>query len=586
MATMVRPKEHPVESLPSDQVSLLLRTLALHRSLLDAAHQDAKRFANGARPCYVLDYELIHRFIYDQRENPEAVVEFWHLLQQEDIKFIIGHGTIIEILYRVERATGIHLPLLEGVNTYEDFLARWPILSDGLDKSLRRLIQRAPQHGRAMYRLAQVLKRRNLLHIWHLEHRLGTGLLDKDAYAAVLGALDSVRPGKHYSNAADAMNFANVVGLRDAWVGTGESLFPFLLTDTRPLLDESQWAADPYADKLGYEGTVSRTPLMAIYSHLFLPTHPSLAVDVANKTADLKLDAAVLERDLQHSPGYQDDLVYDENWDAIVSHKGVSEPLAQQLRRLSNFVRDPAISQSQRIYDNSKLTAANSAGQYGGATPLDSPRQVFDIVLNVSQVLSEQGNPTPDLGALWSSVIDRQVERASNWTTLRYFRADDADAGIPYLEAERHSGYTVFRWPSRGSGAELISAFSQSYERHGLSAVELYVGAEYEVVKFQAELPLTFDEIVDGLRQAESDDEEFGEILWVRTNAEPYDLYGDIIPANPGVDPIVGVTATDYDIAHLREFYWATSSRFIFGAWLGAIILDAQGEEWIPDASL
>ncbi|MCU1528714.1 MAG: hypothetical protein JWP75_2477 [Frondihabitans sp.] len=575
-----------MDSLTSEQVSLLLRSLKLHRSLLDATHQDAVRLMDGTRPCYVVDYQLLHRFMYNEDDNAEALVEFLYLLQQDEVQLILGHGTAIEILYRVQRTTGIPVQLLQSVSGYESFIASFPILSTRLDETLADVVKEAPQHGRAIARLADVLQHKNVQYIWHIEGQRDASVLDREAYNAALGVLNSVRKKRYYPNAADAMNFADVVGLRRLQVNNPSEAFPFLLTDTRPLLDEARWANDPVAERLAYTGQVSRNPLTAIYSHLFLPNDVTWAQEATTKTIDLAFEIALLERTLRKSKGYKQRVSLHEgdDWEDIATHKRVTPSLSRQLTLLSDFLSDPIVTEFQRIYDNSRLTVANWTAQRGDVNPIDSPQRVFDVVMSVAKVLNEQAQPDTGVANLWSSLLERHIDPSPEWTTLTYRQTGQSRPAGYYLQVERQAKFTTFRWPNGTETPDLLKAFTAAFRRHGVSEVVFYAGTDSEVISFRCILPVTNEDLRSGIQEASEKIEGLGQVLWLRMSHELFDLYADLIlTEGPDEDSIIGVSVSSEDAldgGHLRELYWATSRRFLFGSWFDSVVADATSGQF------
>ncbi|WP_157441407.1 hypothetical protein [Actinoplanes awajinensis] len=591
MKALLPIEERPrVDSLPSDQVRLLLHTMRLHRSLLEAAHQDAKRLAtDGVHPCYLIDYQLLHRFIYDQGRTPESLVEFWYLLEQQDITLIVGHGTFIEVLHRVQRSTKIHLPRVAGIESYEHFVNRLGVLSSFYDfhELLDTLIRKDRHHARAIKRLADVLQRKNIEYIWDLGASAGETLLDQNTYVNALDVLSSIRPSRKsvYPNAADAMNIADVAGLRSMSERGAYPGYCFMLTDTRPLLDERNWARDPHMDRTGYASAVSRTPVAAIYSHLVLPSDGAAAGQVADNTVRLMYDAAKIEKELRSSAGYRGPIsMGNDRWEDIAAEGRVTPELIQQLGLLSRFVGDPVIAETQRMYDNSRRAMAIWSAQYGDRQAVESPLRLFDVILSLSRVLGQQDRPLSDLASFWQSVIERSADHAGDWWTLTYQRRGEGPDGVPYLEVERHRDFAIVRWPSSASLENVLAAFAAIFARHGIKHVVLLLGMECDVIKFDAELPVTPEEFQAGIREAEDGfaRDGLGKPLWLRMNAEPFDLYADLFPSQPGLDPVLGICGTGLDFLHIRELYQATAQRFLFDSWFDAVLADAARDEWRP----
>jgi hypothetical protein len=76
---------------------------------LEASHLDARRRAeHGLAPCYVVDYEQLHRYMYRPRDEPQGdVVELEYLFAQPGIWFVVGHGTRLELKRRLADLVGV-----------------------------------------------------------------------------------------------------------------------------------------------------------------------------------------------------------------------------------------------------------------------------------------------------------------------------------------------------------------------------------------------------------------------------------------------------------------------------------------------
>ena len=587
-----RPESPPaLDSLPSDQITMLLRTIRLHRDLLDAAHQDAKRLAScGFGPCYLLDYQLLYRRMYGA---PESVVEMQHLLRQDDLTFIIGHGTMMEICFHVHEMTNIDLRYTRyPISDYDRLSTSFPLVTAASELNISlELLLKGTKHVKALENLRDVLERKNVEYLWVIEKDLGESVVDQHAYEVALRLLKSFpgRERKLYSNIADALNFASVVGLRRVWTARPDAtLFPYLLTETDPLLEEEEWADDPETQRWGFTPTVTRKTINAFYSYLTLSQcapgflnssqlDREQAARLADRAVELTLKAARIETQLKSSHGYADgppSSIAESTWEDIAIGGRVSDSLAEQLKLLSTFIRDPVIAEAQRVYDNVRRTVANLSTPVGIPQAASSTRRLFDIILSLSRVLSEKTIPGESISFLWSSAVERKVVDAQRWQTLSYSRHDEDVASPPYLEVEKHENFSIVRWPTRVDLKTLLTLFSTSFERHNVDKGVLYVGLRDEVLIFEMSPPVTLEELYEVV-PTKADTGERMKVHWIRFDSEPMDLYADVL-TEVNVDPIVGIIATKFEVDHVVELFKTTSSRFLFDSWLRAVLFDAE----------
>jgi hypothetical protein len=565
-------EKRPGGELPlgSDQVFLLLRTLRQHRQLLEAAHQDAKRLlAAETPPCYVVDYEELHRYMYDAEARPETLVQLEYLFSHEDITFIIGYGTALEVLHRIRLISGFDASTMPGRQLRLDDLMRELSPLDKLrfdpDLSLRRIIERTPHHVVAISRLYDLLSQENFVDVSEIEKRLGGDIIDMEAFETMLAALQIARPHLTYPNIADAWNFGTVVGLRRFSGKDGFDFFPYLLTDTRPLLDERNWANDPSAEAWGFDGRVSRRPLSGAYSHVVstLEPDPSTACD---HTARLICQIGAAELDLRLSRGYQLPVPQWEEFELedLESLSQAGSELQSRLQASAEFASDSVVSEAQRILDNTRQAIANWRTLQGDVRRIESPRKLFDIIVGVSRALTTPLSHPQTLQTLWDTAINRTSAEGISFLAKRY--ADVAEPSYPYIEIEKHEeGYFVFRWPTNLAIEQLLDAFVWAFSRHAAETVELHVGTGERIHTFDATFPLSFSDIRKELGSPPR---------WIRMDGRDFDLYADIL-TDPGVTPEVGVLVSNPNRTHLAELYSATCARFLFRSLLLKVFEDA-----------
>ncbi|HEV2755996.1 MAG TPA: hypothetical protein VG318_09500 [Actinomycetota bacterium] len=541
------------------EISVLLKSLALHRSMLEAAHQDAKRLAEfSLSAAYVVDYQLLHRYMFPLEGKPEWIAELDYLFDDPKTSFFVGTGTLLEILHRVRKSTGIDLTAVQvpDYDLYASFIQGAMVklsdttVGDAITRALTRL--------------------HDLINRPHFSYVPDVSPIDNpDVEAAFLTAFDifqRIRPGKYFPNIADALNFADVVKVRKT--NEDVNVFPYYLTDTIPLLNETVWAHDPVVEAWGFEATITRTPLAAIYSKILLEleSNPASAAEYALR---LILRAGTSEFNLRSSDKYRS--VISERSETFLAERqpeGAPSEIVKQLRHLSDFVSDPLISRAQDLYDASRLAETNwEAVREGTAPAVEPTRRVFDLVIAISGSLSEKLRRGAAFHDVWRNVVKVTVDTDSpGRSTARY--CETVKSRRAYLEAEFYleEKFWIFRWPTALNLEQILDRFILTLAREDAEAAVLHVGLSDQVQAFNAKFPVTLDDLKSALGDAS--------IYWIRFSHHSIDLYADIVMTSEA-NPIVGVFKRDPDIEQLLDLYEATSSRFLFRSWLREMFEDA-----------
>lgn len=568
---MVRVDAAPdkVASLSAGQVESLLRTLEIHRDLLQVGHEDARRLAHhGLRPSYLLDFELIYRYVFKPEDRPEWTSELQYLLGRESTRFLIGPGTRLEIeqfMYSAGfyiDADGNPQQLTPGVGSQEVY---------GLDAETVEV---------GVYRLCHLL---NELNVISYDDVVGHGDFDaesKQAYQTAKAALDMRRRGRIGANAnrSDALNWAAVLHLRRHFEELQTGFHPYLLTGTQPLLDERTWSAE-----ISYP--VSRRPSDAIYTEVLLGLFED-PMEAANHTLEMAFNAASLDRDLRLTPAYMypDEYRDEPRWEKVVENNLATDELKRQLDALAEFVSDPVITETQRIYDNARLAAASAGAQRGFALKAidESPRKLFDLIVELSAALNAGGRGA--LADLWQTVLEltesetpqllsyRLSEIGTTSRPTRYLVADYYRPSVLGSESgESPSGHFVLRWASSLDADAAFASFSRAFQRHGISQVDLAVGTDDGIEEFGARIPISLEEVVAALHRTDPDSlaaHPSLPIRWIRMGAEPFDLYADIPSDDVSREPVVGVFVDAINPSHLEDLYVRTCARYVLPIWL------------------
>jgi hypothetical protein len=559
----LRSPEPPTEviSLSAGQVGSLLSAIDMHRSMLQVGHEDARRLAlEGLRPAYLLDFELLSRYALRDHDRPDWVSELQYLLCREQTTLLIGPGTELEIdkfIYSIgflKDADGNLVDRFpEGRRTRRVFGLEPEMLAAGLD------------------RLSRLLK---LPNVRRYDDLLEEPDVDQDVLDTVKAALDVRRKDKEDANWADALNCAAVVYLRNHATEIDQEFHPYLLTATRPLLDEAALADSP---------PVSRQPSDAIYTEVLLDSFADPS-EAAAHTVEMAFKASSLERELRMMPAYlrPADFEEDPELERAVENDCVGDDLRRQLAELASFVRDPVITEAQRIYDNTRLATVSAVQQLGvPSRPSRSPQRLFDLIVEVSAALNAERGKA-GLGELWQTVLqlDEEPGVETGGKSFRLKERGTAGSSRDYLAAdwyvangsnEREHDELVLRWPTSLAAEGVIEAFSQAFLNHDDQKVDLVVGMDRAIEHFTAELPINLQELVEAVRDDEGEDSNSrrtGQLRWIRMGGIDFDLYADLSAADVARAPVIGVFVHGVKAPHLEDLYFKTSARYLLPAWL------------------
>ena len=280
--------EGELDTLSSAQVHLMISSLDRHQYLLDQAHNDSLRSRAGRPPAYVLDFELIWSYIRAGDDSYDQALELEFLLEDEGTMFVLGHGTSYEMLNHV--AKRMHFDLTsKRLRLSSDWGSYFDVLSDSERESVSDSLQRLASAVRdkvALARLSGLLERTNVRPIDDLD----ASAWDEDVFEVARRLLRRDRPETTRNNAADAINLAQVAGLRESYGNN----FCFLLTRTTVLTGSrlsTPQRGFGYLDE--QDVSLARVPSTAIYSYV---TRSMLgtAENVFMRTAKLSVQPAII----------------------------------------------------------------------------------------------------------------------------------------------------------------------------------------------------------------------------------------------------------------------------------------------------
>lgn len=565
--------DRPGSLLSARETSTLLRLVQTHQKQLEHAHSDAKRFASaGVRPAYLIDYQMIYWYMFEIVDSPQDVMMLEYLFELKDTDFILGPGTILELDAYLR--TSARYELLPDITLSNPSVLDLRAIWSGIKLAFEQIQHSGSDLVFAWNRLRDLLERSNFHHYAEdLSDIDKESLLpDRDALSTIRGALQSARDGRQAQNNADALNFASVVTLRKLANRGLITYFPYLLTATPALLNESHWSFDPM-EEWGLPTGISCSPDSALYSEVLLTTYPATADSAADHSRELSHRANELLYGLRRSEAYRE-MVPDELPPLALSDIDkidVSSDSRDLLHSIVDFFNDPVVQEAQRITQNVDHSAANWARQALAAQEsLSSTRKFLDLLASILRALDDTRSPVR-VSELWSSVIER-VDYVTHESVVAVYRDIDRPNSSEYLRVEHHHSdtgpYLAVSWPCHVSLDDILAQFSKSFARHDIVEVELLVGTrEGGTLVFDAKLPLLFEDLNEGLQNE-------GAATWIRLRGGIFDLYCDI--SGPvRADPVAGVVGAHLNVGHMAEVYHGTSARNLSSSWLQTIMDNA-----------
>lgn len=307
-------------------------------------------------------------------------------------------------------------------------------------------------------------------------------------------------------------------------------------------------------------------------------------------TVEMAFQSAQIERSLRLSPAYLDPASFREenDWEKVVSEHRVSDRLRAELKTLAAYVHDAVLYEAQRIYDNVYFAATNQA-QLGGTYPFvgETPRRLFDLISAITAALgADAEDGSEGLASLWSTVLALKFTRPPGCTIVELVDRAGTTARPPYLAVEVHPPareselpLCIMRWPSSRDAMSLVNTFTNLFAAHEQHQITLTMGTHKDVYEFDAELPITLDEMCEALATAARDalgrraPDPAPELMWFRGDSPPFDVYADIQAPLPQ-DAIIGVFGEALTELRITDLYADTSSRYIFPGWLRAALSD------------
>jgi hypothetical protein len=533
-----------IDSLSRRQIRALLRTIRAQSDYLNSALDNAERFMRfGQRPAYIVDYDLLHRYMFEFDENPDWEQELFYLFSDESTQFIIGPGTQEEL----------------ARSTDKRYISR----------------HEAPAFEFGLTRLTELLTASNFVLFADVSDSIDAEELTQE-YDVIKKELDrSRREASDAANRADALNCAAVICLRRS-ATSPTAHYPSLLTGTNVLLDELFLTSNLRAG-------IARSPDEAIYVQVLFRLFPD-AGEALRHAQDMRVALAEIEAELCKSPAFRNPALTAQqlDWEQTLERERVGRRLRRQVEVLTKFVEDPVVFESQRIYENAHLAVASLVQQRGEfeVTVDESPRRLLDLIADVHAVIKESDRAkSRGLAGLWKTVLEITPTPCEGFTTYEVSdRGPRRVIRTPYLVIEHHPAvkgrtheHFVIRWASSRDAHRIVDALSDAFITYEVPEVELVVATLSEVWDWTGVVPITLDELREAAAEASRACREHpsdrSEVVWVRMNAKRFDLYADITVRDTR-DPLIGVFGHKLEGGCVANLYDKTAARYVFTVWL------------------
>jgi hypothetical protein len=545
------------ESLGSDDVTLLMRAIKKHKELLEASAADIDR---GRPIAYVLDYNLLHVYLFEQSSNPTAAAEVGYVFDRLGGQLFLGVGTLVELEEKFHARMHLDLSRLRQQEPDLDTLrsATWADF-DLVYEHLERTLQKEPEKILALANLRQLLE----------DGRIGlvddvlrgrTPDASVSAFEDTFKILERLRKERELPNLVDAVNLSHVVAMRELSLEDPTVPYGFYLSRTVTLLRPpfTSYTRD-LGVVFGGGDDLARTPLTALHSERAARVEPE-PDGALRRVNELLTRASVIEYQLQRAPGFVRDDVRGtpiDAWEHLAPSR-LTPAVREQAGLLDIFVGDALVLEMQQLVDSAELLDWNALHERAGSEA-GSPQQLFDLISSIARGLPS-GAPErlPDL---WRRVVGHTVQQNEGFDTHSFC---GSGRGNVYLEVEKHPRpYWVIRWPTHTGPEAMFKLFVSAFQNHEQSEIVVGAGTRYGTHLFDAELPLVFGDVVEAVREP---------ITWIRLEGSGFALYGDVVPNTTARPPVIGVLAERPIREHVAGLYAATSARFLFRSWIDSML--------------
>jgi hypothetical protein len=241
---------------------------------------------------------------------------------------------------------------------------------------------------------------------------------------------------------------------------------------------------------------------------------------------------------------------------------------------LKEVLADPIITKTEDVHEKAMQVVANQLTSSGSHHEHRDRRYLFDLIVNLARALSEQEESAQPIELAWQLVVDVRTEPLEHCQKTYFVdKGAEVNKSTVYLIVERHifeiGPYFVISWPTRQDVERLFNYVSYAYHRHLIAEVRLFVGLQNDILRYKAELPITYRELMQDHRIAGKT------VHWIRFESEAFDLYFDV-PTKITQSAHVGIIVRNPNLEHLVDCYMSTASRFLFRRWL-ELAFESQG---------
>ncbi|MGH8544842.1 MAG: hypothetical protein ACREX3_14690 [Gammaproteobacteria bacterium] len=526
------------------------------------------------RPAYLVDFQLVYRFIYLSEDNPEWLAELEYLFEQKDLLFIIGPGTLIEVTN--------HLTMIQhsvrdtvGIGDKVPSLSSLRTLLRTVSAAIEDVIEQHPSELFAIERLHGFLRRDNVVHYADLPaHNLEP---DAEAYRIASAAMKKYRPDprKMAPNLADALNFAATVTLRRAAGERDFDMFPYLLTATTSLLNERKWSHDP-GEKWGVQSPISRPPRSALISHAVMTSFSSLD-DGVRHCEDMRLEASVVRRRLKALTAYGDQSTgfSDDEWEEAIDDSRLDEQSEEAISLVAGFFKDPVIGAAQRIVDDIDLVVANFRRQQEEfLSAISTSRRLVSLVLRVARTLDDtRRRAGASVSQMWRLAIRAEQVEAVSFHGIEFFDRESDESLLMAHCASSDGRSLTYSWPTFIDLGFALQILNDAAQHHAMDKGAMYFGTPSGAWEAPVAFPISYDEVLEEV----GDD---GPIQWIRVDTDSFTAYSDIV-RQIGDHATLSLRISAIDVDYIAELYAATSGQFVFPSWARRILeIASNTDSW------
>ena len=567
--------ESPAQAPPSpiltrEDRTNLLKWLAEYQRVIESAQLDSHRRLNedGVVPVYLVDYQEL--FVYmNENWQSETLLALEYLFSRDHITFVIGPGTILEILQGLSGRLRFDFASYRGdpALIYDQILRNeLPEAGDDPDwRAVLSALDNIMARGKELLRLSRLLNQRNFQYYKEIANLLETELIDNEVCTEVAGILDQHRRGSDRQNFADALNFATVAGMRNAAKLRGQfPRFPYLLSHTNALTAAEVSSYDTFADDMGLPSLVSRSPEEALYSDIVLAAEPdsnrlielidplqSEINEARNYTRRLRVTdqhQAHSLTSISRSPGRDNERM------KIIGpqFRGIIEKLKQLIGD------DPFAPSVTEVINQMQIALANRLQLDGQEAEEFTPKRLAELIEALWVSLFVKGSAQDAVAAVWNHLVVPDQPLAIPELDATVYTWRGAKTNRELLRIERYKDYAAITWQVGASLSKVVSRLNIAMENHNIDDATLLLGTSEGILEAKVKGSMTTSELVEATD---------GDLRWIRCETDAFTIYCEL-QLNVGVIAEAGVISKTLDPSHMIDFIVDTTSGFFIAEWL------------------